>query len=107
SPAGLEVAAVRGRTETGVVEGDLFGRVDPGVGSDAAGAEELVDVGARLIEIDAARLTRPIGEDDNILRHGMPHSGGVPSRSRIIDCVGRFSYRPIHLEAARDPAERD
>jgi hypothetical protein len=56
------MTAIRRRTETGIVEGDLFGWFDLRVRADAAGAVELVNVCPRFVEIDAAGLTCAVGK---------------------------------------------
>jgi len=60
--------AGRPGAEPGIIEGELFGRVDDRVGAAARCAIELVDVGAQLVETLSAALAGTVGKDENVLR---------------------------------------
>ena len=68
-PGDLDGIAVAARAEARVVEGQLQRGVDAVVGGDAGGAEELVDVAARLVGHEAAGLAGAVREDQDILAH--------------------------------------
>ena len=57
------------RSETGIVEGGLLGRVDAAVGRDAGGAIELVDVAPPLVDEDTATLAGAVRKDDDVAPH--------------------------------------
>jgi len=98
-PANLEMTAIRRRTETGIVEGDLFGWFDLRVRADAAGAVELVNVCPRFVEIDAAGLTCAVGKDHNVLRHS--HHPPKVRKKPIYHRLRKPNCELAHLRTAR------
>ena len=78
-PADLKMPAVPRRAESRIVECDLIGRFYLRIVANTAGSVELVNIGPRFVEIDAAGLSSAVGKNYNALRHCTPLPESAPN----------------------------
>lgn len=81
--------------ETGIVEHHLLFGIDVAVRPRAGGPIHLEDVAHPLFGADAAVLTRPVGVDDDVLRHAtfLRVSGSISEWSRWASAPHRRAWR--------------